>query len=240
MRDISFVVPALNEERNIEGTVEQIVQAATGRFARFEIVLVDDGSTDETGRVMDALAGRDDRVRVIHHGRNRGLGAAYKSGAAAARCEYVMLVPGDNAHPAEGLYPILDAVGKADIVIPFVLNKEIRSWFRRLVSWLFVNIVNTMFGLSVHYYNGLVVHRKALMDTITITTDSFAYQAEALVKLLTRGCSYIEVGAIISERETGVSQAIRWKQFVTVGQTLIHLFIAVRLARPAEERSTST
>lgn len=223
-RSVSFVVPALNEGEAVRGSVREIIKAAEGRLDDYEIILVNDGSTDNTGEVIDRLAADHAFAHVVHNERNLGFGGAYKRGVAAANLNYVMMVPGDDAHPAPGLAPILDQVGEADIVVPYVLNPESRSWFRRLLSRSFVLLLNTLFGRRLRYYNGLVVHRRDLLNEITITTDGFSYQAEALIKLLRRGATYVEVGVLISERKGGRSSALKPRNVAAVLRTVWYLW----------------
>ena len=223
-RTISFVVPALNEEKNVEAAVAEIVKAADGRFPDWEVVLVNDGSTDGTAAVMERMAAANPHFRVVHNPTNLGFGGAYKRGVAAARCEFVMLVPADNEHPAEGLIPILDAVGRADIVIPYVENTGARSFFRRKASTGFTTLINLMFGLHVRYYNGLVVHRTRLVQAVGIETNGFGYQAEALVKLLRQGHSYFEIGTVVSERKSGQSSALKPRNLWILFKGLLRLY----------------
>ncbi|EDN71528.1 glycosyl transferase, group 2 family protein [Beggiatoa sp. PS] len=218
---MSFVVPALNEEANIELAVQEILIAAEGWFSDYEILLINDASTDATGTTMEKLASQNNKIHVIHNEKNLGLGGAYKRGIAAAQLEYVMMIPGDNAHPATGLYPIFEGIGQADIVIPYVVNPQARSWIRRLISRSFVILLNSLSGLRIRYYNGLVVHRTDLLKLISINTDGFAYQAEALIKLIKQGQSYIEIGTTIDERKTGGSKALRLKNVISVIKVII-------------------
>lgn len=227
-RTISIVVPALNEEASIAAAVEQIVPAVENRFADWEIVLVDDGSTDATGAIMDKLAAGNPHLRVVHNEHNLGFGGAYKRGVAAARFEYVMMVPGDNEFPTEGLIPILDAVGKADMILPYVINPEVRPLFRRVASRVFTMLMNFLFGLRIKYYNGVVVHRTALVRQITITTDGFAYQAEALVKLLKKGTSYLELGTTLRECRGRNSKALKPKNLAVVVSSIVNIYRQVK------------
>lgn len=222
---ISIVVPALNEEANIASAVREIIEGLTlSNFSDWEVVLVNDGSTDGTAAVMEKLADENPRIRVVHNKCNLGFGGAYKSGLAAARMDYVMMVPGDDEHPADGLLPILAAVGKADIVVPYVSNTEARSLFRRLASRSFTGVMNTLFGLHVKYYNGLVVHRTNLVRQISINTNGFGYQAEALVKLLKRGSSTVEVATTLGQRKAGTSRALRPRNIMIVLSSIAHLY----------------
>ena len=220
----SFVVPCYNEAPNLAATVAEIeTSARDSGLASFEIVMVDDGSSDGTADAIHAIADSKPHVRPVINPRNLGLGGAYKAGLTAADGIHVMMVPGDNAHPAHGITPIIAAVESADMVIPYVTNPEVRSFARRLASRGFVVIMNRLFGLRVPYYNGLVVHRLDLLREIEIETNSFAYQAEAIVKLLKRGADFNTVGVEISTREHGGTKAFRASNVVNVLRALLDL-----------------
>src|SRR5713101_7109500 len=94
-RTISVVVPACNEARNLEAAVDTVIEAAR-TFDDFEVLIVNDGSTDDTSEVAERVAAADPRVRVVHHESNQGFAAAYGSGLARARMQYVTFAPGDN------------------------------------------------------------------------------------------------------------------------------------------------
>src|SRR5262249_32350895 len=160
---VSFVVPALNEEENIADTVAEIRRAAK-RLDDYEIVVVDDCSVDRTGEIADTMARQDTRVRVIHNARNMGFRGAYNIAASAARMPYVIMIPGYNNHPAPGITPILDRLGQADIIIPFVSNPQVRGLKRKLISDAYTTLLNAIFRLRVPYYNGLVLHRRDFLQ----------------------------------------------------------------------------
>jgi glycosyltransferase involved in cell wall biosynthesis len=226
MPSISFIVPALNAQEHVAATVSTLQEVAA-RLAQYEIILVDDGSTDQTGKVMDDLAASQQNVRVVHNERNLGLGGAYKAGLAAACCDHVMGVWGDNSMPASSLTKIIEQVGKADSVISYVVNfHEIKTWPRYFGSIAYTAILNALFGLRVTYYNGYAVHRTDLLRKIEITSDGFGFQAEIILKLLRAGHSYVEVG-VTSDAETSTSSALRVKNLYRVAKVLLHLIRTV-------------
>jgi glycosyltransferase involved in cell wall biosynthesis len=227
---ICFVVPCFNEQDNVAATVQSI-RSAAGSDRPFEIVLVDDCSTDQTLERMRALARTDPRIRVLHNPVNLSLGGAYKRGIAAAQAEYVMMIPGDDGFPAESIAEILRRAGEADIVIPVVANPGVRTWFRTAASKGFTTLLNWLFWLEVGYYNGAVLHRTALLHTIEIKTDSFAYQAEALVKLIAGGATYVHCYVSIQERAAGRSSALSLRNQIAVWRTVTRLLAAVGLFR---------
>jgi glycosyltransferase involved in cell wall biosynthesis len=224
-RTVSFIVTALNEAENIEASAETIKHATEGLVDAYEVILVDDGSTDGTGAVMDRMAGADGHLKVVHNRRNLGLGGAYKQGLAAASMEYVMWVSGDNAETILHLRNVLGRLGQADIIVPYLATQKGRPLFRRLTSRTFVLVVNLLFHQRIRYYNGSVVHRTRLVRGIEIGTNSFAYQAEAQIRLLRAGHSYVEVGYTSASYSGVFSHALKPRNLWGVLAALTKLFV---------------
>ena len=225
-----FVVPCFDEEDNVKPTVDSI-RAALGTNESFEVILVNDCSRDRTLERMRALAAADPRIRVIDNPVNLSLGGSYKRGIAAAAAQYVIMVPGDDGFPAESIAEILRYTGEADIIIPVVTNQRVRTWFRAFSSGAFTLILNWMFWLDIGYYNGAVLHRSDLLRTIDIKTNSFAYQGEALVKLIAKGATYKHCYVKIRERAAGKSSALKMKNQMAVWRTISHLMATVGVFR---------
>lgn len=236
---ITIIIPALNEEGNLASTVESIKEAlaestGAGKIpGDYEIIIFNDASTDKTCDIAETLAKGDPSVRVVHNPVTMGFGYNYTEGVRLARGMYVMLVPGDNEVPAAALKAILKEVGRADIVVPFTSNPWVRPAGRRALSRAFVIIMNTLFGLSLRYYNGTCVHRTELLKRVPMKSWDFAYMAAILVRLIKSGASYEEVGVEIAQRRAGSSKALRPKNVFSVLKTVATLFWDVRLrARP--------
>jgi glycosyltransferase involved in cell wall biosynthesis len=225
---ISFLVTALNEEAHLLPTIHTIESAAAQLGCDYEILVVNDGSVDATGRIADQSAALNPRVRAIHNQTNLGLGGAYKRAVHMARKEFVMWICGDNSETSDHIVNVASHVGEADIVLPVLRAGRKRPFFRRATSKAFTTLVNMLFGLRVSYYNGTVIHQTALIAQVPIRTNSFAYQAEALVKMLRAGCSYIEI-PYSSQRYDGLfSNAMKPKNLFAVARALFVLFGEVR------------
>src|SRR5215813_14687327 len=102
----AFVIPCFNEEDNVVATVGSVREAMGGRDS-YEIVLVNDASTDHTLERMQALAAADSHIRVLDNPLNLGFGGSYKRGAKAASATYVMMLPGDDGFPGQSIVEIL-------------------------------------------------------------------------------------------------------------------------------------
>lgn len=225
-----FVVPCFNEQENIGLTVDTIRSALEPQHTH-EIVLVDDCSEDRTLETMKELAARDPYIHVFHNPVNLNFGGAYKRGLKEAKAEYTMMLPGDNGFPADSIAEILRHAGEADIIIPIVVNQRSRGLLRAVLSKSFTALLNWLFWLDVGYYNGAVLQRTVLLRKIEIRTNSFAYQAEGLVKLIACGASFSHCYVRIQERVAGKSSATSFKNLMAVSKTVLHLIASVGIFR---------
>lgn len=230
-KSISIIIPALNEEENLEATVTTVCNVAQRRFEEYEILIFNDGSTDSTGEIADKLASRNECVRVIHHHRSHCLGAIYKEGRALAKMNYLILVNGKCDIPEDNLDRIFVLQGKADIIIPYTLNIQERSLFRRTCSKTFVLLLNFLFGLRLKYYNHYILHKRDVINSIDIYTDSYAFQAEALIKLIKAGHTYIEVGVMARFQKGIKTKAFRLNNVVGIFMFIVKMIYKVYFSK---------
>jgi len=220
---ISVIVPALNEEDNIEGLVKTVCEAVEQNFDDYEIIIFNDGSVDKTGDVAEKLAIKNDKIKIIHNKRPKCVGGVYKKGREMAKMHYLMLVNGKNDTMVESLNQIFALKGKYDILIPYTLNLGERPVLRIFCSKAFVWLLNRMFGLNLKYYNHYVLHKRELVNSIKIYTNSYAFQAEALIKLIQSGHSYVEVG-VLDKFEKGVkTKAFKFNNVLEVSLFFIRM-----------------
>lgn len=205
---VSVVIPARNEEGNLSQCVETVLPLLRKEFPDFEIIIVNDGSTDGTATVADELASRYPEAQVRHLWPSRGFAGAYREGLSCARREYVALVPGDNEHPAVSWQRIFDAIGKADIVVPYQANQEDRPWLRRLLSRTFTLSINLCFGLRLRYSQGPCVYRTALARKVMPRTAGYSFLSEMVVRAIKANYRTVEVPMLSKRRAYGKSRAI--------------------------------
>lgn len=227
---LSIMVPVLNEEKNLEDTID-IIKSTIDKKILNEVIIIDDGSTDTTGEIADNLAKRYKNIRVVHNHPNKGLGYNYKKGQELAKYEYYMFVPGDNQFPKESLIKVLSEVGRADVIIPFVVNMHIRPPMRQIISFTFTFIINTLFNLHISYYNSQVIHRLEILKKVPQETSGFAYQAEILVRLIKGGAIYKEIGYEMTERQAGNTTAFTLKNIISVFKTVFFLFWEIQILK---------
>jgi glycosyltransferase involved in cell wall biosynthesis len=135
---ITVFFPCYNEQDNIGKIARQAIQVLEGLGADYEILIVNDGSSDNTGPVADQLAREHPRVRVIHHPRNLGYGAALQSGFRGASKELVFFTDGDAQFDLAELPPLLPLMHECDIVCGYRLNRQ-DNFVRRMNGWLWTS-----------------------------------------------------------------------------------------------------
>lgn len=228
-RSISVIIPCLNEEENLQETYDNVVAALREAAEEWEILIFNDGSSDKTGEIANSIKENDQSVTVVHNRTNKGFGYNFIRGIAIARMNYVAVMPGDNEISLESIKRIFQLLGKADMVIPFTVNMEVRPWGRRLVSRLFTVLMNAIFRCELQYYNGPTLHRTELVRTLDVNTSGFAFQAMMLVKLIRRGHSFCELDMYLQKKRTYRSSAVRLRNILSVIGTVLHLAVQVQL-----------
>jgi len=221
---LSVVIPAFNEAGNILGTLQNVTTALAGLDLDHEILVVDDGSRDGTGDLVQANTTRFPGVRLLANERNLGFGAAYRRGVQAASGSHIVMVHGDNAWQAASLQPFFAKTGDAEIIVAYTRNMwRARPLGRTLMSKAFTLTVNAITGRRLRYYNGLQIHRADILKTLTIQSSGYGFQAEVLVKALRLTRTFVEVPMDLVDRAHGESKAFRLKNAVDVVKTLRRL-----------------
>ena len=239
---VTFFVPCLNEEGNVGRCIDRIAQTMKEMGGAFEIIVVDDASTDGTIAEVEGSRRRhpDVRIELIRNPFTRGLGRNYFVAAQKARHEYYMMLSGDASEPPETLRAILSLKGQADAIVPYYGWKESRTFLRRVLSGSFTFCVNLLSGHRLRYYNGTVLHKTENVQLWYAETSGFGYQAELLCRLLDEGISVKEIQVTNSERQRGGSKALRPKNVLSVSNSLFHIGLRrlVRVVFPKEPTPT--
>lgn len=224
---ITFFVPAFNEENNIQRALASIVKAAAITGVTPEILVYDDCSTDQTSERVKEFCKADPHLRLtlIRNTRTFGLGYNYVEAAFRGTGRYFMLVNGDADITSEEIVAIISNTGQADIVIPFLGSNDARKGGRKHLSVFFTRLINLISGHKISYYNGPVLHLRYNVMRWHPDSMGFAYQAELITRLLDQGATFLEVPIKNSERDSGVSKALSFKNFLSVGHSILQIFL---------------
>ena len=206
--EISVVMPALNEEANVERAVRETFAAFENLGITGEVVLVNDGSVDRTGEICAQLKMNFPHLHIITHRVPHGIGGSFWEGAHAASGDVVTMLPGDGENEPTEILRYLPLMQEVDIVVPFVYNVEVRGRRRRWVSRSYKAIINLSFGTLLNYMNGTVMYRKTVLQSLNLNSRGFFYQTELLIKAIRMGFLYAEVPYALGTRTTGKSKAL--------------------------------
>jgi glycosyltransferase involved in cell wall biosynthesis len=179
--DISAVLPAFNEEANLEQSVGRMADALKAQARASEIIVVDDGSRDGTAAVLERLKAIHPGLRIIRHPENRGYGAALRSGFAAAHYPWVFLMDADNQFDPADVAALLARAADADIVAGY--RKQRRDPLpRRLNAWAFFTLVTILFGRLARDVNcAFKLMRRDLLARMDLHSEGALINTEVFV-----------------------------------------------------------
>ena len=189
MVSISVFFPCYNEKENVGRTVENALVVLEKLNADFEIIIVDDGSSDGTGQIADEIAGRDSRVKAVHHRRNLGYGAALQSGFKAATKELVFYPDGDGQFDINEMPPLLPLIEQYDIVSCYRLNRQ-DSIIRKINGWCWTKLACFLFGVKIHDIDcAFKLYKREIFNNIELSSTGAPIDAEILARAVRKGYS---------------------------------------------------
>ncbi len=232
---LSVVLPAYNEEQIIARTIETVLDVLNAWRMDFEILVVDDGSTDRTREIVVALMYANPRVRLVSHATNQGYGASLVSGFAAATKELVFFMDSDGQFDMRDLEEFFPLIDSYDAVIGYRVDRQ-DSWMRKLNAWGWKKLIGWVLGVHVRDVDCAfkLLHTEFLHQH-PLETRGAMINAELLYRLKRAGCSYKEVGVIHLPRLHGQATGARLSVIV---RAFRELFVYARKWHREERRLT--
>lgn len=223
--DITLFIPCLNEEKNVIGAIEKVIDACEKTGRSFEILVFDDGSTDRTSEVVEDYRTSHPHVpiQLFRQEKNKGLAHNFVDGAFYGKGRYYRCVAGDDYETPEAHRAILSELGKADIIIPVYTHVENRGLLRTIISKTYTWVANHASGYRIGYFNGFAVYRRWHIMRYSVEGAGFGFQAEIITRLLNEGMTYKEVP--LSATYNGVSKAFTLRNFVSVSYSLFKILM---------------
>ncbi len=208
MTSISAVFPLFNEEDYVLRAYEAAVDAFAPITSDYEIILVNDASTDRTPEIAESLRAKDPRVKVVHNAKNLKLGGTLRAGYAVATKELVLYTDADlpfDLHEVRRAVRLLE-VQKADVVSAYRFDRTSEGLLRTVYSFFYNSLVRAMFGLAIKDVNfSFKLFRRALLEKFTLKSDGSFIDVEFLCRARKAGAHIIQIGVDYFPRSRGVS-----------------------------------
>jgi glycosyltransferase involved in cell wall biosynthesis len=202
---LSVVFPAFNEAANLPAVIAQAISSVSQVVPKFEILIVDDGSSDETIEICNRLAAEHQNVRVIRHPRNRGYGATLRSGFAAAECDLVFFTDADGQFRFDELGDFVAKIDAFDMVIGYRRQRQDR-WYRLLNSRVGNWLARTLLNVRVRDINcAYKLFHRDLLQRLPLTSNGAMINTELLALAARAGWTFHELPVNHYPREFGTA-----------------------------------
>jgi glycosyltransferase involved in cell wall biosynthesis len=216
-------MPAFNEELNIGPMINMVFTKVSPLVDEVEVIVVDDGSKDNTAVVVEKIAALDSRVHLIRHAVNMGYGAAVKDSIWAATKDLILTTDSDLQFDLSEVVRFLPRLLTADMVAGYRRSRS-DPWFRRLFgngwSWL----VNLLFGYTVRDVDcAFKLFKRKIIDTITVQSGGAMFSAEFLVRTKQAGFKIVEEPVSHYPRRAGSQTGARLHVILRAFRELLKL-----------------
>lgn len=224
---ISLFFPVYGDEGTIRIVAEKAIKFLEDLDDDYEIIIVDDGSPDKSGEIADHLSQEYPAIRVIHHPENLGYGAAFRSGLAACKNEYICMIDGDDQYDVYDLQKLLKLIDSYDLIITF-RYKKIYSSLRIFISWVYNKILRFLFRTPFRDVStGLRLIRKSVVEDIELESNSPFIGAELAIKIMLKGYRIGEVGIQTFPRVFGTGSSTMPKNIWATIQDMWRIYTKI-------------
>jgi glycosyltransferase involved in cell wall biosynthesis len=200
---LSVFFPVYNDEATVRQVTEKALRVCAEIADDYEVIIVDDGSPDASGRIADELAREHTHVRAVHHARNEGYGAAVRTGLAESRHEWICFTDGDNEYDLRDLRKLWRLREHYDLIITFRYVRRY-SGLRIVISRVYNMVLRRLFFTRYRDVStGLRLARRSLINELTLEATSPFIGAEIAIKTMLKGYRVGEMGIQTFPREFG-------------------------------------
>ena len=228
INSISVFFPCYNEQDNIKRVVEQALDILEKLDTDFEVIIVDDGSSDATGQIADQIASRQKWVKVIHHATNLGYGAALQTGFKAATKQFVFYTDGDGQFDIREMPSLLPLMKKCDIVSCYRLNRQ-DSLIRKINGWCWTKLVCLLFGLRIFDIDcAFKLYKREIFDNIRLSSTGALIDTEIIARAVRRGYIIAQKGVHHYPRTVGTQTGAKLSVIVRAFWELFKLYHQIR------------
>ena len=235
---ITAFFPAYNDEQTIEGIIRTAAAEISKVTDDYEVVVVDDGSKDQTGPVLDRLAAELPYLRVIHHPRNLGYGAALITGFNNARKDLIFYTDGDGQYDVREIHRLLAELRPNIDLVNGYKVKRADAWYRIWIGGFYRRAMKVAFRLSIRDVDcDFRLFRRRIFDVITLESRSGVICVEMAKKFERAGFRMAEVPVSHYPRMHGSSEFFRVRHLVHTFRGLLKIWWSLVITRKQPDAS---
>lgn len=235
-RSISVFLPCYNEAGNIARVADAALKVLSKIGCEYELIIVDDGSKDETGKIAEKLAGGNDTVRVVHHETNLGYGAALQSGFKAAAKELVFYTDGDGQFDIGEMPALLGLMDEYDIVSCYRVNRR-ESMVRKFNAWCWTQLVCILFGMRIRDIDcAFKLYRREIFEHIELSSTGALIDAEILARAIRKGYKVVQMPVHHYPRMVGEQTGAKLSVILRAFKELFKLYTKMRRTENSRQR----
>lgn len=224
-------MPAYNEEETLETVAKNALESVRKITSRYELLLVDDGSTDKTGAIADRLrASNPSKIRVIHHLKNRGFTGVIRSCYENARGDLIFLGPADGQFDYKELYLFTQEITNKDVAVAYrIVNEE--SSRRKFYSFFFRLISKMLFNIKLREFTTCIMYRKKVRDSICINSNDYSclFLPEFVYKVAKKGFKIGQVPIHFYKRKGGKEKGTNPKMILRTIVEMFKFYLEIKL-----------
>lgn len=221
---LSAFFPAYNEEKNVQKLTRNLLKVLPEVAEEYEIVIVNDGSTDRTKEIIHRLAKENRCIRAVHHKENLGYGAAIRSGLINSRYSYIFFTDGDNQFNVFEIKKLIRYINGYDIIAGYRVNRKDNS-VRKFNAWIWNILVRLLFGLKMRDVDcAFKLFRREVVNKINTQAEGAMINTEILAQARKYGFTIKQVGIHHYPRQWGKQSGANFEVIVKAFWELIKVY----------------
>lgn len=237
LKSLSLFFPCYNEELNVGGMIEQAVQVGESYGVDYEVVVVDDGSRDQSAQIIQKWSQKNPRVRLIQHPKNLGYGAALRTGLKSVTKDLVFLTDGDSQFRLSDIDKLFFKIDSCDVVVGYRLQRQDKA-HRRLNGFLWTQLNKALFGLTIRDVDcAFKLFRRKTLEGLELKSNHLLIHSEILARIKKKGYKIEEVGVTHYPRVAGKATATALKSILKTFKELGELYWDINSTKPRVSQS---
>jgi dolichol-phosphate mannosyltransferase len=218
----SIVMPVYNEEAIVVSSVNKNLELLTQSGESFEIIIINDGSTDGTQELIENNFTHQSNMVIYNLEQNLGFGGAVRAGINISKGEYIWCIPADSPLTEEVFKAFTSHIGQAEVLVSYRKERLGYTWWMLLNSFVYHWLISIMFSMKLKDYNWIHLYHRSIFEKgrIKIEYNGIFMLAEILIKARNKGFSFIEFEVEQTQRLTGIATA---SKFINILKTFSNL-----------------